>query len=400
MKSHWFGLLLLCSSCSFLLSTETEVEQIPLMYTDYEGIGSLRPWSDGGLVAAVTRTRFNTFEATPKWPRVSVSEMLLIKTDTAGTVQWQKVIGLATSTYMGPLMETLPAGGAYVLYSVGTDKFALTKVSRSGDVVWSQPVNLPVSARPLRLHVSQNGEPLMSGDVRSVGVPAIFAARFDAEGRRRWLVEFPATPPVSSRLFCGMEATVDGGMMITGTDLTYTPAGRKTFLIALDSEGNKRWEQTYPITVTNGYNIRQTTDGGFLLAGIAGINGPLQVLKTTETGLAQELKTYALFNVPSPVALFLRPNGQRVVVGSHADFPQRFTLILGAQGDLLNEVRLTPSIPRYAPNGQSGDVTSLSDGSLVYLMRRLNNFDEIILEKTDRNGQVVWTKIIAKNTRP
>ena len=110
---RWLLLLVLCSSCELTLFTQTELERPPLPYLDYEGIGCLRLWADGSLVAVMNRTGFNTFNPTDTQPRVALTETVLIKTDTAGVVQWRKVIGPSpyNQPYEGPLMEALPGGG-------------------------------------------------------------------------------------------------------------------------------------------------------------------------------------------------------------------------------------------------------------------------------------------------
>ena len=69
---RWLLLLVLCSSCELTLFTQTELERPPLPYLDYEGIGCLRLWADGSLVAVMNRTGFNTFDpdrfAAPRGP--------------------------------------------------------------------------------------------------------------------------------------------------------------------------------------------------------------------------------------------------------------------------------------------------------------------------------------------
>ena len=287
-----------------------------------------------------------------------------------------------------------------MLYRHAPADFTLCRVNANGEVLWSNPAPLPNTLQPLRLAVSAEGDPLVSGIVGRRVTPAVFAARFDTQGNRRWLVEYLPATTVNARSFCGMEATADGGLVLTGVDYTYTPINLSSYLLALDGQGNKRWERAYPFIVTSGYTPRQTAQGGFLLTGISGRDGPLQVLKTNPVGLVEELKTYTSLRIPVPVALFLKPNGQRLVVGTHADYPQCFTLTLGAQGELLNQVKTIFTTPRYERGGQDGDVALLPGGSLVFFIREPYQFDQIYLKKTDATGKLMWSKLIAEHRRP
>jgi hypothetical protein len=106
-----------------------------------------------------------------------------------------------------------------------------------------------------------------------------------------------------------IEQTSDGGYVFTGTvgstngDVTPSAYGSQIWVVKLSSTGAIQWQKTFGGTYEEyGYCIRQTTDGGYIVAGsssstdgnVTGNHGDFDVwiLKLSATGTLQWQKSY------------------------------------------------------------------------------------------------------------
>ncbi len=101
------------------------------------------------------------------------------------------------------------------------------------------------------------------------------AVRLDAKGNRVWAHLFGGTGPETLH---SLRQTSDGGFILAGESYSYSdPSGNKTssgfgrqdlWVVRLDASGNKLWDRSFGGTndETGGF-VQQTVDGGFVVAG-------------------------------------------------------------------------------------------------------------------------------------
>jgi hypothetical protein len=92
-------------------------------------------------------------------------------------------------------------------------------------------------------------------------------------------------------------ATTDGGYAVVGATTSYGAGGEDLWLVKVDSEGNMQWNHTYTggLYDDEGWMLLQTSDGGYLIAGLTCASDGLAdgwLLKTDSTGNLQWQKTY------------------------------------------------------------------------------------------------------------
>ena len=94
-----------------------------------------------------------------------------------------------------------------------------------------------------------------------------------------------------------VQETRDGGFITVGDTYSYGTGGFDVWLIKTDGGGNKIWAKTYGgIYEDRGYSVRQTADGGYVIAGVTGSYGvgayDIWLIKTDGSGHVSWSRTF------------------------------------------------------------------------------------------------------------
>lgn len=243
--------------------------------------------SDGGYAVA-GYTNFAPSVGGPFW---------LVKTDSAGNVQWNKTYG---GNGANSIIETSDGGYAMAGY-IGSDMpdFWLVKTDSTGKEEWSK--NYGGSGKDIAFSVVQanDGGYALAGWTYSFGGGGmnIWLVKTDSNGNAQWNKTYGGGSAWS------MVKTSDGGYALAGTKLVET-----------DAEGNMQWNQTHSESGQDQiYSLVQTTDGGFALAGVkepsGGGNNDFWLVKTDEAGAVPEFPSWVLmpsFIVATSIAIIVK----------------------------------------------------------------------------------------------
>lgn len=253
---------------------------------------SVRPTADGGyIIAGFTGS-----------PGLVPTDVLLIKTDAAGNLVWEKTFDWSGNDSAAGVRQT--ADGGYIV--VGTcpgdaaepnpepDAFLL-KTDAEGNFLWKKNFGNTQAnywVEGYAVEVTADGF-ILTGKAESLQGFALYLVKTDLSGNMLWEKTFDAP---GGRQGNSVIPTVDGFVIVGKSEVAVAGEGSSAdvYLLKTDFLGEMAWEKTFGTAgLDAGYEVRQTTDGGYILTGLSGArNGDAYLIKTNATGDAQWTKTF------------------------------------------------------------------------------------------------------------
>jgi len=262
----------------------------------YDAVYDVIQTSDGGYVALGNTASFD--------PLLVYYDFYLIKTDAVGNLQWQKTYGSEGWESGYGFDET--SDGGFILVGSKTDPsdnktdVYVVKVDGAGDVEWQQTYGGPGNDKARTVKQTLDGGYVIFGDSDSFGSVTfqsdLYVIKTSANGDVEW--ETVIGGDFTEWSWGGMQ-TADGGYVVVGDTRSYsTPVGwADAYLVKLDSDGTQVWDQTYgDIKIDAGRSVLQTADGGFVIAGESSPSGSsvykAYLIRTDSVGELQWSRTY------------------------------------------------------------------------------------------------------------
>jgi len=143
---------------------------------------------------------------------------------------------------------------------------------------------------------TSDGGYIVAGFTNSFGAGGwdAFLIKTDAYGNVQWTKTYGGWNQDEAR---SVQQTSDGGYIVAGYTHSFGAGANDFFLIKTDAFGNVQWAKTYWGTSNDyAYSVQQTSDGGYIVAGITysfGAGGvDVFLIKTYANGNLQWAKTY------------------------------------------------------------------------------------------------------------
>ncbi|MEP7168760.1 MAG: T9SS type A sorting domain-containing protein [Bacteroidota bacterium] len=238
--------------------------------TSWDYLTSLIQTDDGGyLLGGYSKSGITGNKSQPNWDSTGISyDYWIIKIDSLGSKQWDKVFGGTSWDYLSSLQQTFEGG-----YILGGNSYS----NISGDKtqpLWDTCTNCPAKVD-------------------------YWIVKIDSLGNKQWDKDFGGS---DLDYFSSLQQTADRGYILGGKSRSGI-SGDKTqsiwdtcsncffkgdfWIVKIDSLGNKQWDRDFGGTLDEDEfeNITQTTDGGYLIAGSS--YSPISGNKT-ENNLGEE----------------------------------------------------------------------------------------------------------------
>jgi hypothetical protein len=175
---------------------------------------------------------------------------LLVKTDSAGTVQWTKMLGGAGSEALYGMDRT--ADGGYIVTgetstnSFGSSDTWLIKLNANGDTVWTKSYGSATEESGSAVRQISGGGYIIAGDIHNAfNIHHASLLKTDSIGNLRWAKTF-GNPDTSDGGEFGWDVHQlhDRGYILLGSTPAYNNS-MQVFIVRTDSAGNMLWSKTY-----------------------------------------------------------------------------------------------------------------------------------------------------------
>lgn len=216
--------------------------------------------SDHGFIIGGATTSFG----------VGNISIYLVKTDSIGQVQWQKVF-----TMMGALQQCWnvkqTSDSDYVLACrtniYGINKISILKANKYGDSVWQKIYGGNTNEYINEIIETNNYGYLAVGTMeRGYQLAELYMLRLNKDGDTVWTKIFGGT---NISVGLSVTKTFDGGFIMGGYSNSFNAYQKEeSYIVKTDSLGNLQWQRTYSsLGLEECYSIRKRLNGGYILTG-------------------------------------------------------------------------------------------------------------------------------------
>ena len=198
-------------------------------------------------------------------------DVLVIKTDAQGNVEWQRSYGDAQDEIANSI--DISNGGGFIITgevinaNTGFGLCHLMKIDDEGELSWSNTFGGSQNDNGFSVTSTNDGGFAITGVTRSLG---------DNDGDA-WLIKVSDSGAIQwERTYGGedtefgraIQQTVDGGYIIIGQTESFGAGSSDAYLLKTDSEGNEMWSQTFGGQGTDqGRYVVESADQGYLISG-------------------------------------------------------------------------------------------------------------------------------------
>lgn len=323
--------------------------------------------------------------------------------DPPPTVQWDSVYNGTGPDTGQSAVET--SDGGFVLagdtnsFGVTSQQAWLVRTNSTGGVIWNYTYGGTAGNAVEKVIAAGDGGFVVAGFTNSTGPVGYTPAR-GAGGYDAWLFKVSSTGSLSwEKLFGGsandfaydVEKTSDGGYIVVGTANSFGAGGSDVYLIKTDSDGNLQWNKTFGTPGNEGgCSVRQTADGGYILAGYEiSLGTYIYLVKTDSSGNLQS-STVLVSQSAIPRGVVQTGDGGYVVEAN--------TNVTGVNKILLEKLTTSFSVSWSYTFGTSFDTFGYSlllaeDGGLLVagsIRSATNGPQDVFIMKADTLGSQIW----------
>jgi hypothetical protein len=238
--------------------------------TDFDYLYSIEQTADGGYILG--GHSFSPMGADKTQPSWGLYDLWIVKTDSFGVKQWDKDFGGTDGDYLYSIHQTSDGGyilGGYSYSGIGGDKtqatwgvadYWIVKTDSTGTMQWDKDFGGTSNDQLSSIAQTTDGGYILGGKSASGiggdksqptwGGIDYWIVKTDALGIKQWDKDFGGT--INQDEFGNISQTMDGGYLLAGTsysnisgDKTESNLGQEqTWVVKTDSLGIKVWDKT------------------------------------------------------------------------------------------------------------------------------------------------------------
>jgi hypothetical protein len=198
-------------------------------------------------------------------------DVYFIKTDALGDTLWTRTYGGAVIDIGYAVQQTTDDG--YVIagytnsFAAGGPDVYLIKTDANGDTLWTKTYGGIGYEHGRSVQQTTDGGYIVAGNTNSFGAGDydVWVLRTDALGDTLWTRTYGGA---GTEYGYSVQQTTDDGYIIAGMTNSFGAGGYDVYLIKTDALGDTLWTRTYGGAGTEySYSVQQTTDSGYIVAG-------------------------------------------------------------------------------------------------------------------------------------
>jgi hypothetical protein len=350
--------------------------------------GSARQTNDGGYIITGETYSFGS----------GSGDVWLIKTDGNGDIQWNKTFGGIFEDWCESVQQTNDGGYIVIAntYVRGNYNAWLIKTDGNGDEQWNKTYGGNDHDFCYSVQQTNDNGYIFTGGTFSYS---------DSDWSNAWLIktddngneQWNKTYGGDRNDFCNsVQQTNDNGYIVTGETSSYGIGNSYAWLIKTDDNGNEQWNKTFGEKYYDyfGWTVEITNDGGYILTApsiylITG-NTDLKLIKTDDMGHVEWMKILGGKGFDYGYEVHQTNDGGFVIAGWTDSFGAgNFDGWLVKVSSFNNQRPNKPRVPAGPINGKVGkEFTYISsstdaDGQTTYVIK--------VKAKDIHNGESDWS---------
>jgi Secretion system C-terminal sorting domain len=305
---------------------------------------------------------------------------------------WTRIFGGSGEDWGRSVQQT--SDGGFIV--AGSNYADLIKTDSDGNELWSQSYEGEGQGGGGQwAQQTADGGYIITGRTPTIGAGSdVWLMKTDSDGNMVWQQLFGGIGDDYSK---SVQQTTDGGYFITGWTYSFGAGARDVWLIKTDSDGNEVWSQTFGGTDSDiGYSGQQTADGGYIITGNTLSFGAghfdMWLIKTDSNGDEVWSRTFGGTSYECGSSVQQTTDGGYIITGYAGVADTDDVLLIKTDSD-GNEVWNQT----FGGDGQDsgGSVQQTSDGGYIITGRTISfgaGSEDVWLIKTDSNGNEVWNQ--------
>ncbi len=273
---------------------------------------------------------------------------------------------------------------------------AVLAQAQAPDTLWTRTFGGTNSDKAMCVRQTSDGGFIITGKTESYGVGGSDAywIKTDANGDTVWTRTCGGH---DYDIGYSVEQTIDG-YIIAGYSESFNPPYSDVYLIKTYINGDTAWTRTYGGTYRdNGYSVRQTPDGGYIIAGSWGHtnrNSDVYLIKTDAIGDTFWTRIYGGAASEGASSVNLTTDGGYIIGGTAGYSAGGASDVLLMKIDSVGNTVWTRTYDEADVDGGSS-AQQTSDGGYIVAgitFSVLNETYDVYLIKTDADGDTLWTR--------
>ena len=314
--------------------------------------------ADGGYIVTGWRTYFS-------FGGFGGKDICVLKLNSKGKLEWQKAFGGEKDDVPYFIYQTKDGGYTVVGYtysfeSVNKNVYIL-KLNSNGNLEWQKTFGGRDYSKMNAIYQTKDDGYILAGWIDSVGSGGkdMHILKLSSKGDLEWQKVLGGQ---GDDIANSVQQTADGGYIVAGLTNSFGSGKQDIYIVKLNSKGDVAWQKTFggkdDDAVSSTQSLKQTTDGGYIVAGWTKSSGSggedIYVLKLSSNGEAEWQKTFGGKNNDGVNSIQQTADGGYIIAG-WTDSPESrtvctYVLKLNSKGEVGPLDTVPPDVKIISPS--------------------------------------------------